>query len=155
MAVYEFNMASLKELMRKQSEQNPNASYFNIDILKYQVKARQGASSCPLQMVAYWKCADDNTDLRLDYKYNAHAMAEPSALLNLSIAVPIDGGVKNMQSKPNGKWQENSLIHETVDPGLFVLLFPGSPRATAPSGTFRPFRRQLTTAWVPSGLVLN
>ena len=105
MAVYEFNMASLKELMRKQSEQNPNASYFNIDILKYQVKARQGAASCPLQMVAYWKCANDNTDLRLDYKYNAHAMAEPSALLNLSIAVPIDGGVKNMQSKPNGKWQ--------------------------------------------------
>lgn len=111
MAVYEFNMASLKDLMRKQSEQNPNASYFNIDILKYQVKARQGAGSCPLQMVAYWKCAGDNTDLRLDYKYNAHAMAEPSALLNLSIAVPIDGGVKNMQSKPNGKWQAfaNSL----------------------------------------------
>ena len=106
MAVYEFNMASLKELMRKQSEQNPNASYFNIDILKYQVRARQGAASCPLQMVAYWKCSNDNTDLRLDYKYNAHAMAEPSALLNLSIAVPIDGGVKNMQSKPNGKWQE-------------------------------------------------
>ena len=103
-AVYEFNMPSLKELMRRQSEQNPNASYFNIDILKYQVKARQGAASCPLQMVAYWKCAKENTDLRLDYKYNVRAMAEPGALLNLSIAVPIDGGVKNMQSKPNGKW---------------------------------------------------
>ena len=110
MAVYEFNMASLKELMRKQSEQNPNASYFNIDILKYQVRARQGAASCPLQMVAYWKCSNDNTDLRLDYKYNAHAMAEPSALLNLSIAVPIDGGVKNMQSKPNGKWQDIEMV---------------------------------------------
>ena len=55
-------------------------------------------------MVAYWKCADDHTDLRLDYKYNGHAMDKPMALLNLSIAVPIDGGVKNMVSKPNGTW---------------------------------------------------
>lgn len=122
MAVYEFNMASLKELMRKQSEQNPNASYFNIDILKYQVRARQGAASCPLQMVAYWKCSNDNTDLRLDYKYNAHAMAEPSALLNLSIAVPIDGGVKNMQSKPNGKWQELEIVDPLLWYSLIVFL---------------------------------
>lgn len=63
-----------------------------------------GASSCPLQMVAYWKCAESHTDLRLDYKYNGHAMANSNPLLNLSIAVPIDGGVKNMQSKPNGTW---------------------------------------------------
>ena len=55
-------------------------------------------------MVAYWKCESDHTDLRLDYKYNAHAMSLPAALMNLSIAVPVDGGVKNMQSKPNGTW---------------------------------------------------
>ena len=69
-----------------------------------QVRAKPGAGSCPLQMVAYWKCEDSHTDLRLDYKYNAHTMATPSALLNLSVAVPIDGGVKNMQSQPNGSW---------------------------------------------------
>ena len=56
------------------------------------------------QMVAYWKCSDSYTDLRLDYKYNAHAMATASALLNLSIAVPVDGGVLNMQSQPTGTW---------------------------------------------------
>ena len=55
-------------------------------------------------MVAYWKCSDSYTDLRLDYKYNAHAMATASALLNLSIAVPVDGGVLNMQSQPTGTW---------------------------------------------------
>ena len=35
--VFQFDMKSLKELLRKQSEQNPNASYFNLDLLKYQV----------------------------------------------------------------------------------------------------------------------
>lgn len=55
-------------------------------------------------MVAYWKCADEHTDLRLDYKYNGHAMAAANPLSNVSIAVPIDGGVTNMQSKPNGLW---------------------------------------------------
>ncbi len=73
--------------------------------LKFQIKAKPGAASCPLQMVAYWKCADEHTDLRLDYKYNGHAMlSSPAPLLNLSIAVPIDGGVTKMQSKPNGTW---------------------------------------------------
>ena len=69
-----------------------------------QVKSKPGAGSCPLQMVAYWKCGDTHTDLRLDYKYNGHAMATPSPLLNMSIAVPVDGGVVNMQSQPSGTW---------------------------------------------------
>lgn len=30
-------MSALSALLRKQSEQNPSASYFNVDILKYQV----------------------------------------------------------------------------------------------------------------------
>lgn len=72
--------------------------------IRHQVRAKSGAGSCPLQMVAYWKCEDSHTDLRLDYKYNAHTMATPCPLLNLSVAVPIDGGVKNMQSQPNGSW---------------------------------------------------
>ena len=35
--VFEFKMDALKELLKEQSEKNPNAAYFNIDILKYQV----------------------------------------------------------------------------------------------------------------------
>ncbi len=70
----------------------------------FQVKAKPGAGSCPLQLVSYWKCSDTHTDIRLDYKYNAHAMASPCALLNMSIAVPVEGGVVNMQSQPTGTW---------------------------------------------------
>jgi hypothetical protein len=102
--VFEFNMNALTALLRRQSEQNPAASYFNVDILKYQLKPKGGAVSCPFQLVAYWKCEKNHTDIKIDYKYNSHAMASPSPLLNLTVAVPVDGGVKNMQSKPAGQW---------------------------------------------------
>lgn len=36
--VFEFDMKALKELLKKQYDQSPSASYFNIDILKYQVR---------------------------------------------------------------------------------------------------------------------
>ena len=56
------------------------------------------------QMVSYWKCEDDHTDLRLDYKYNGAAMARTTPLSNLTLAVPVDGGVVNMTSQPKGSW---------------------------------------------------
>ena len=56
------------------------------------------------QMVSYWKCEDDHTDLRLDYKYNQYAMASVTPLSNLTLAVPVDGGVVNMTSQPKGSW---------------------------------------------------
>lgn len=36
--VFDFKMDALKELLKVQSEINPNAAYFNIDLLKYQVR---------------------------------------------------------------------------------------------------------------------
>jgi len=106
--VFEFNMHSLQELLNKQSQINPHASYFNIDILKYQITPLDGAASCPFQMVSYWKCEDDHTDLRLDFKYNQHAMSRPTPLLNLSLAVPVDGVVLNMTSQPKGAWNSET-----------------------------------------------
>ena len=37
--VFHFNMAQLTALLKRQSEQNPSASYFNVDILKVRDKA--------------------------------------------------------------------------------------------------------------------
>lgn len=98
--VLEFSMSALSALLKRQSEQNPSASYFNVEILKYQIKPKPGANSCPFQLVAYWKCETTHTDLKVDYKYNSHAMNSPSPLLNVNIIVPVDGSIKNMQSKP-------------------------------------------------------
>ena len=36
-------MSALSALLKKQSEQNPSASYFNVDILKYQVSTIEGS----------------------------------------------------------------------------------------------------------------
>ncbi|KAM0736844.1 SH3-containing GRB2-like protein 3-interacting protein 1 [Formica fusca] len=44
--IFEFNMSALTTLLRRQAEQNPSASYFNVDIFKYQIKCKDG--SCPL-----------------------------------------------------------------------------------------------------------
>ncbi|EEB13671.1 proline-serine-threonine phosphatase interacting protein, putative [Pediculus humanus corporis] len=102
--VFEFNMSALTSLLKKQAEQNPTASYFNVDILKYFIRPKSGASSCPFQLVAYWKCSQSHTDLKVDYKYNSHAMASPSPLLNLTVSVPVDGGVRSFQAKPDATW---------------------------------------------------
>ncbi|XP_072402088.1 F-BAR domain only protein 2 isoform X3 [Diabrotica undecimpunctata] len=108
----EFNMFALSSLLKKQSEQNPSASYFNVDILKYQIKPKPGANSCPFQLVAYWKCSSAHTDLKIDYKYNSHAMSSPTPLLNVTIAVPVPGTVKVMQTKPTAQWpnEHNRII---------------------------------------------
>ncbi|XP_058825036.1 F-BAR domain only protein 2 isoform X9 [Topomyia yanbarensis] len=113
----EFNMPVLTSILRRQSEQNPTAPYFNVDILKYQIKAKPGASSCPFQLVSYWKCEQKHTDIKIDYKYNSHAMAVASPLLNVSISVPVDGSVKNVQSKPHSAWQgeSNRLVWNFTD----------------------------------------
>lgn len=125
-------MAALASILRWQQEQNPLASYFNVDILKYavsvlgdflsavnfqtsyildstvscvlKIKAAQGVQSTPLHLVSYWKCEVDFTDLRLDYKYNGAALTSPYPLLNIAVFVPVDGGVTKMHSKPTGQW---------------------------------------------------
>jgi len=101
-------MQSLQELLVKQSQMNPHASYFNIDILKYQISSLSGAHSCPIHLMSYWRCEEGHTDLRVDYKYNQHAMARTTALQNLSLAVPVDGGVTSMMSEPKGTWVQES-----------------------------------------------
>ncbi|XP_002072875.3 F-BAR domain only protein 2 isoform X2 [Drosophila willistoni] len=113
----EFNMQALTALLRSQAENNPNAPYFNVDILKYQVRTKPGASSCPFQLVSYWKCESSYTALKVDYKYNNHAMASASPLLNVTLSVPVNGSVRNVQSKPHSAWlgESNRLMWNFTD----------------------------------------
>ncbi|XP_014914082.1 F-BAR domain only protein 2 isoform X9 [Poecilia latipinna] len=98
-----FNMQALTSYLRKASEQNPSASYYNVEILKYQVLS-DGIHSTPLNLAVYWKCTPSTTDLRLDYRYNPDSMDSPGPLTNIQVLVPVDGGVTNMQSLPNSIW---------------------------------------------------
>ena len=144
--VFEFNMNNLQELLVKQSKMNPQvtsvamlfidytllmycphfqASYFNIDILKYQITPLAGANSCPFHIMSYWRCEERHTDLKIDYKYNQHSMARfaqmnsqqtattsrlfrTTALQNVTLSVPVDGVVTDMVSEPKGEWLDNT-----------------------------------------------
>ncbi|KAM6111413.1 F-BAR domain only protein 2-like [Phoenicopterus ruber ruber] len=97
------NMQAITVYLKKLSEQNPSASYYNVDVLKYQVSSN-GIQSTPLNLATYWKCNASTTDVRVDYKYNPESMNVPSMLSNVQVVVPVDGGVTNMQSLPPAKW---------------------------------------------------
>ncbi|XP_067340059.1 F-BAR domain only protein 2 isoform X16 [Channa argus] len=111
-----FNMQALTSYLRKASDQNPSASYYNVDILKYQVMS-DGIHSTPLNLAVYWKCTQTTTDLRLDYRYNPDSMACPGPLTNIQILVPVDGGVTSMQSLPNSIWnaEQNKCLWRLSD----------------------------------------
>ncbi|XP_052381406.1 F-BAR domain only protein 2-like isoform X7 [Oncorhynchus keta] len=106
-----FNMQALTSYLRKASEQNPAASYYNVDILKYQVSSK-GIASTPLNLAVYWKCDPATTDLRMDYHYNPESMLCPGPLSNVQVLVHVDGGVTNMQSLPNAIW--NSELNKSL-----------------------------------------
>ncbi|CAN9504388.1 unnamed protein product [Ophioblennius macclurei] len=111
-----FNMQALTSYLRKASDQNPSASYYNVDILKYQVLS-DGIHSTPLNLAVYWKCTPSTTDLRVDYRYNPESMDAPGPLTNVQILVPVDGGVTNMQSLPSSIWnsEQNKCLWKLND----------------------------------------
>uniref|UniRef100_A0A4X2LTS0 F-BAR domain only protein 2 n=2 Tax=Vombatus ursinus TaxID=29139 RepID=A0A4X2LTS0_VOMUR len=102
------NMQAVTVYLKKLAEQNPSASYYNVDVLKYQVSSN-GIQSTPLNLATYWKCNASTTDVRVDYKYNPEAMIAPSVLSNIQVVVPVDGGVTNMQSLPPAIWNTEQM----------------------------------------------
>ncbi len=127
---FEVNMSALLSNIRRLYEQSPNSRYYNIDVLKYQMRCLQGAKSTPLQLVSYWKFDPQSTGLKIDYKYNSSALAQIEPLRNLSLAVNIDGGPHFMQSRPEGIWFVNrffflfflSLIVLIIDKTLIIMI---------------------------------
>ncbi|XP_076844435.1 F-BAR domain only protein 2 isoform X2 [Brachyhypopomus gauderio] len=97
------NMPALTMYLKKSLEQNPTSSYYNVDILKYQV-CSNGIHSTPLNLAVYWKCGPSTTDVRVDYRYNPEAMQPAGPLCNVQVLVPVSGGVTSMQSLPSAIW---------------------------------------------------
>ncbi|NWS42160.1 FCHO2 protein, partial [Probosciger aterrimus] len=127
------NMQAITFYLKKLSEQNPSASYYNVDVLKYQVSSN-GIQSTPLNLATYWKCNASTTDVRVDYKYNPESMNMPTMLSNVQVVVPVDGGVTNMQSLPPAKWNADQMkaywkissISEKSENGGNFVIFIGS-----------------------------
>ncbi|XP_041913814.1 SH3-containing GRB2-like protein 3-interacting protein 1 isoform X3 [Alosa sapidissima] len=98
------NMPNLMSHLKKVADQRPQATYYNVDMLKYQVAA-DGIQSTPLNLAVSWRGDATSTDLRIDYKYNLEAMPDPVPLTNISFMVPVDGGVAKLQAMlPPATW---------------------------------------------------
>ena len=101
---FEANPLSLINCLRKLMEQSPSSRYYNIDVVKYQLKSFPGAKSCPFQVVTHWKCEPSTTGLKIEYKYNSAALSTLEPLKNVIISVVIDANVTDVQGKPQPNW---------------------------------------------------
>ncbi|XP_027205905.2 F-BAR domain only protein 2 isoform X1 [Dermatophagoides pteronyssinus] len=103
--IYEMNMNNLQSTIQRLHNQSPNARYYNLDIIKYQAHSKYGAKNAPLQLVSHWKCDENHTNLKIDYKYNPSAfVVAPQPLRNVLFTANIDSNVISMVSQPFGKW---------------------------------------------------
>lgn len=123
------NMPNLMSHLKKVAEQKPQATYYNVDMIKYQVwstdpppssldpppprltdllmlqVSAEGIQSTPLNLAVSWRGDATCTDLRIDYKYNTEAMAAPVPLHDILFLVPVDGGEAKVQAMvPPATW---------------------------------------------------
>ncbi|XP_047224227.1 SH3-containing GRB2-like protein 3-interacting protein 1 isoform X3 [Girardinichthys multiradiatus] len=125
------NMPNLMTHLKKVAEQKPQATYYNVDMIKYQVSA-EGIQSTPLNLAVSWRGDSINTDLRIDYKYNAEAMATPVPLHNIHFVVPVDGGIARLHTMTPPatwnleqqaiQWKIQSLSQRSENGGVGALL---------------------------------
>ncbi|XP_046884279.1 LOW QUALITY PROTEIN: SH3-containing GRB2-like protein 3-interacting protein 1 [Hypomesus transpacificus] len=105
------NMPNLMSHLRRVADQKPQATYYNVDMIKYQVSS-DGIQSTPLNVAVSWRGDATSTDLRIDYKYNTEAMATPAPLHDIHFLVPVDGGVAKLQAMiPPAIWNPE---HQTM-----------------------------------------
>nr|XP_043886742.1 SH3-containing GRB2-like protein 3-interacting protein 1 isoform X6 [Solea senegalensis] len=125
------NMPNLMSHLKRVAEQKPQATYYNVDMIKYQVSA-EGIQSTPLNLAVSWRGDAASTDLRIDYKYNTEAMAAPVPLHNIQFLVPVDGGAAKLQAmippatwnpeQQTIQWKISSLSHRSENGGVGALL---------------------------------
>ncbi|KAL0966805.1 hypothetical protein UPYG_G00300350 [Umbra pygmaea] len=152
------NMPNLMSHLRRVADQKPQATYYNVDMIKYQVAA-EGIQSTPLNLAVSWRGDANSTDLRIDYKYNTEAMAVPSPLHNLHFMVPVDGGVAKLQTMiPPATWNPEqqkilwkipSLSQRSENGGVGALL----GRFQLTEGPSRP--SQLSVQFTSEGSCLS
>uniref|UniRef100_A0AAV2JT92 MHD domain-containing protein n=1 Tax=Knipowitschia caucasica TaxID=637954 RepID=A0AAV2JT92_KNICA len=128
---FSVNMPNLMSHLKKIAEQKPQATYYNVDMIKYQVSA-EGIQSTPLNLAVSWRGDAISTDLRIDYKYNSGAMGVPAPLHNINFVVPVEGGIAKLQTMippatwtPDPQtlqWRISSLSHRSENGGVGALL---------------------------------
>uniref|UniRef100_A0A8C4P127 FCH and mu domain containing endocytic adaptor 1 n=1 Tax=Dicentrarchus labrax TaxID=13489 RepID=A0A8C4P127_DICLA len=93
-----FNMQALQLYLQREAELNPQASYYNVGLLKYQVSS-QDPGRAPLLLSA--ECQRSGTVTRVSLDYHCCPATAPSTQLTaVQVLLPLDHTATDLQCQP-------------------------------------------------------
>ncbi|CAN9500308.1 unnamed protein product [Ophioblennius macclurei] len=105
-----FNMQALHLYLQREAELNPQASYYNVGVLKYQVSS-QDPGRAPLLLSA--ECQRSGTVTRVSLDYHCCPATAPSTQLTaVQVLLPLDHTATDLQCQPPASWnaEERRLL---------------------------------------------
>ncbi|XP_077463823.1 f-BAR domain only protein 1 isoform X1 [Stigmatopora argus] len=105
-----FNMQALQLFLQREAELNPQASYYNIGLIKYQVSSQDPARA-PLLLSA--ECQRSGTVTRVSLDYHCCPVTAPSTQLNaVQVLLQLDHTAADLQCQPPASWnaEERRLL---------------------------------------------
>ncbi|KAM6921093.1 f-BAR domain only protein 1 [Xenentodon cancila] len=105
-----FNMQALQLYLQREAELNPQASYYNVGLLKYQVSS-QDPGRAPLLLSA--ECQRSGTVTRVSLDYHCCPATAPSTQLSaVQVLLPLDHTATDLQCQPPASWnaEERRLL---------------------------------------------
>ncbi|XP_047678888.1 F-BAR domain only protein 1 isoform X1 [Tachysurus fulvidraco] len=97
-----FNMQALTVHLQREAELNPQASYYNVGVLKYQVSSQDPARA-PLLLSAECQRSGTVTRVALDY-HCCPATAPATQLTAVQVLLPLDPTATDLQCQPPATW---------------------------------------------------
>lgn len=105
-----FNMQALQVHLQREAELNPQASYYNVALIKYQVSS-QDPGRAPLLLSA--ECQRSGTVTRVSLDYHCCPATAPSTQLTaVQVLLPLDHTATDLQCQPSASWstEERRLL---------------------------------------------
>uniref|UniRef100_A0A3Q4IAA5 FCH and mu domain containing endocytic adaptor 1 n=1 Tax=Neolamprologus brichardi TaxID=32507 RepID=A0A3Q4IAA5_NEOBR len=97
-----FNMQALQLHLQREAEVNPQASYYNVGLLKYQASS-QDPGRAPLLLSA--ECQRSGTVTRVSLDYHCCPATAPSTQLTaVQVLLPLDHTATDLQCQPPASW---------------------------------------------------
>ncbi|XP_061093920.1 f-BAR domain only protein 1 isoform X1 [Conger conger] len=107
---YWFNMQTLTTHLQREAQLNPQASYHNLTVLKYQVSS-QDSGCAPVLCSA--ECQRSGTVTRVSLEYSRSPAVAPGAdLSNVQVLLPLQPSATDPQCQPPASWnaEERRLL---------------------------------------------
>ncbi|MGH0176140.1 UNVERIFIED_CONTAM: hypothetical protein FKN15_072242 [Acipenser sinensis] len=103
------NMQALTLHLQREAELNPQASYYNVGLLKYQVSS-QDPGCAPLHLSARCQCSGSLTRVSLDY--HCCPASPATELSNVQVVISLEDSATDVHCQPPGVWnaEERRLL---------------------------------------------